>query len=80
MKQTEQTRGVSARGPRGQVTNGFFLIGSPRSMPKGGNVSSSRSVLVRHPGVYNNNRRRSPRWRKHPGERVFADAFRVWKQ
>ncbi len=83
MKQTEQTRGVPLAGLAVKVTNGFFLIGlSAVDADKERNVQllKERSWFD-IPVVYNNNRRAILALEKGtPGERVFADAFRVWKQ
>ena len=83
MKQAEQTRGVPLAGLAVKVTSGFFLIG----------LSSSDSDRERNlqllkerawfdiPVVYNNNRRAILAIEKGtPGDRVFAEAFKVWKQ
>jgi hypothetical protein len=81
MKQAEQTRGVPLSGLAVKVTNGFFLIG----------LSSVEADKVRNlqllkdgawfdiPVVYNNNRRAILAMEKGtPGERAFAEAFKVW--
>jgi hypothetical protein len=83
MKQAEQTRGVPLAGLAVKVTNGFFLIGLS-------NVDSDKernlSLLKERswfdiPVVYNNNRRAILAIEKgSPGDRVFAEAFKVWKQ
>ena len=83
MKQAEQTRGVPLAGLAVKVTNGFYLIGLS-------NVDTDRErnlQLLKERGwfdipvVYNNNRRAILAMEKgSPGDRVFADAFKAWKQ
>jgi hypothetical protein len=83
MKQAEQTRGVPLAGLAVKVTNGFYLIGLS-------NVETDRErnlQLLKERGwfdipvVYNNNRRAILAMEKGtPGDRVFADAFKAWKQ
>ena len=83
MKQAEQTRGVPLAGLAVKVTNGFYLIGLS-------NVDTDRErnlQLLKERGwfdipvVYNNNRRAILAMEKGtPGDRVFADAFKAWKQ
>jgi hypothetical protein len=83
MKQAEQTRGVPLAGLAVKVTNGFYLIGLS-------NVETDRDrnlQLLKERGwfdipvVYNNNRRAILAMEKGtPGDRVFADAFKAWKQ
>ena len=83
MKQAEQTRGVPLAGSAVKVTNGFYLIGLSNV-----NADKERNVqLLKErawfdiPVVYNNNRRAILAMEKGtPGERVFADAFKAWKQ
>jgi uncharacterized caspase-like protein len=83
MKQAEQTRGVPLAGLAVKVTNGFFLIGlSSVEAEKERNLAllKERSWFD-IPVVYNNNRRAILAMEKgNPGERVFAEAFKVWKQ
>ena len=83
MKQAEQTRGVPLAGLAVKVTNGFFLIGlSSVETEKERNLQllKDRSWFD-IPVVYNNNRRAILAMEKGtPGERVFAEAFKVWKQ
>jgi hypothetical protein len=83
MKQAEQTRGVPLAGLAVKVTPGFYLIGlSNLDADKERNLQ----LLMERgwfdiPVVYNNNRRAILVMEKGtPGERVFADAFRAWKQ
>jgi hypothetical protein len=83
MKQDEQTRGMPLSGLAVKVTNGFFLIGL-------NSVDADRErnmQLLKErawfdiPIVYNNNRRAILALEKGtPGERAFAEAFRVWRQ
>jgi hypothetical protein len=83
MKQTEGTRGVPLDGLAVKVTNGFFLIGlSAVDANRERNVQLLKErAWFDIPLVYNNNRRAILALEKGtPGERVFADAFRVWKQ
>jgi len=83
MKQAEQTRGVPLAGLAVKVTTGFFLIGLSAA-----DAERERNLqLLKERGwfdipvVYNNNRRAILAMEKGtPGERVFAEAFRVWKQ
>jgi hypothetical protein len=83
MKQAEQTRGVPLAGLAVKVTNGFFLIGlSNVDTDKERNLSllKERSWFD-IPVVYNNNRRAILAIEKgSPGERVFAEAFKTWRQ
>jgi hypothetical protein len=83
MKQGEQTRGVPLRGLSVKVTNSFYMIGlSNLDADKERNFQ----LLKEHgwfdiPVVYRNNRRAILAVEKGmPGERAFADAFKVWKQ
>ena len=83
MKQAEQTRGVPLAGSAVKVTNGFYLIGLSNSDE---NKERNLQLLKDRawfdiPVVYNNNRRAILAMEKGtPGERVFADAFKAWKQ
>jgi hypothetical protein len=83
MKQAEQTRGVPLAGLAVKVTPGFYLIGlSNVEADKDRNIQllKERSWFD-IPVVYNNNRRAILALEKGtPGERVFADAFKAWKQ
>jgi uncharacterized protein len=83
MKQAEQTRGVPLAGLAVKVTPGFYLIGlSNVEADKDRNIQllKERSWFD-IPVVYNNNRRAILALEKGtPGERVFADAFKVWRQ
>ncbi len=83
MKQAEQTRGVPLAGSAVKVTNGFYLIGlSNLDTDKERNVQLLKErAWFDIPVVYNNNRRAILAMEKGtPGERVFADAFKAWKQ
>jgi len=83
MKQAEQTRGVPLAGLAVKVTNGFFLIGLTNvDADKDRNMSLLKErAWFDIPVVYNNNRRAILAMEKGtPGERVFAEAFKVWKQ
>jgi hypothetical protein len=82
MKQAESTRGVPLAGLAVKITPGFYLIGlSNLDADKERNLQ----LLKEHgwfdiPVVYNNNRRAILAMEKGtPGERVFADAFKLWK-
>jgi hypothetical protein len=83
MKQAEQTRGVPLAGSAVKVTNGFYLIGLSNTDD---NKERNLQLLKERawfdiPVVYNNNRRAILAIEKGtPGERVFADAFKAWKQ
>ena len=83
MKQAEQTRGVPLAGLAVKVTPGFYLIGvSNVEADKDRNIQllKERSWFD-IPVVYNNNRRAILALEKGtPGDRVFADAFKAWKQ
>jgi len=83
MKQAEQTRGVPLAGLAVKVTPGFYLIGlSNADADKDRNIQllKERSWFD-IPVVYNNNRRAILALEKGtPGEQVFADAFKAWKQ
>jgi hypothetical protein len=83
MKAAEQTRGVPLSGLAVKVTNGFFLIGlSSTETDKDRNLQLLKDrAWFDIPVVYNNNRRAILAMEKGtPGERAFAEAFRVWKQ
>jgi hypothetical protein len=83
MKAAEQTRGVPLAGLAVKVTSGFFLIGlSSADADKERNVALLKErAWLDIPVVYNNNRRAILALEKGtPGERVFAEAFKVWKQ
>ena len=83
MKQSESTRGVPLAGLAVKVTNGFFLIGlSAVDADKERNLQLLKERgWFDIPVVYNNNRRAILAMEKgKPGERVFAEAFKVWKQ
>src|SRR5215813_13207059 len=83
MKQAEQTRGTPLSGLAVKVTNGFFLIGlSAVDADRERNVQLLKErAWFDIPVVYSNNRRAILALEKGtPGERAFADAFRVWRQ
>jgi hypothetical protein len=83
MKQAEQTRGVPLAGLAVKVTPGFYLIGlSNVDADKDRNLQMLKErSWFDIPVVYNNNRRAILALEKGtPGERVFADAFKAWKQ
>jgi len=83
MKQSESTRGAALAGLAVKVTPGFYLIGLSN-----GEAEKERNLqLLKERGwfdipvVYNNNRRAILAMEKGtPGERVFAEAFKAWKQ
>ena len=82
-KQAEQTRGVPLAGLAVKVTPGFYLIGlSNVDADKDRNLQMLKErSWFDIPVVYNNNRRAILALEKGtPGERVFADAFKAWKQ
>jgi hypothetical protein len=83
MKQAEQTRGVPLAGLAIKVTPGFYMIGlSNVDADKDRNLQllKERSWFD-IPVVYHKNRRAILAMEKGtPGERVFADAFKAWKQ
>jgi hypothetical protein len=83
MKQAEQTRGTPLAGLAVKVTPGFYMIGlSNAETDKDHNLQllKERSWFD-IPVVYNNNRRAIIAMEKGtPGERVFADVFKAWKQ
>jgi hypothetical protein len=83
MKETEQTSGVALSGLGVKVSNGFFLIGlSNVKADRDRNLELLKDrawldIVV----VYNNKQRGILALEKGaPGERVFAEAFKVWKQ
>ena len=81
MKQAEQTRGVPLSGLAVKVTNGFFLIGlSSAEADKERNLQLLKDgAWFDIPVVYSNNRRAILAMEKGtPGERAFAEAFKVW--
>ncbi len=83
MKQAEQTRGVPLAGLAVKVTTGFFLIGlSSADADRDRNLQLLKErAWFDIPVVYNNNRRAILAIEKGtPGDRVFAEAFKVWKQ
>jgi hypothetical protein len=82
-KQAEQTRGTPLAGLAVKVTTGFFLMGlSNADADKYRNLQLLKEMSwFDIPLVYNNNRRAILALEKGtPGERVFADAFKAWKQ
>jgi hypothetical protein len=83
MRPAEQTRGMALTARALKVTNDFFLIGlSNAETAKDHNLQllKERSWLD-IPLVYNDNARAILTVEKGaPGERVFADAFKVWDQ
>jgi Trypsin-like peptidase domain len=80
MKQAERTRGVPLAARAVKVSTGFFLIGLVE-------IEKERNLALLKdrswfdiPVVYNNNRRAILAMEKgNPGERVFAEAFKVWE-
>ena len=83
MKQAEQTRGVPLAGLSVKVTPGFYLIGlSNMEADKERNLQLLKErAWFDIPVVYNNTRRAILAIEKGaPGERVFAEAFKAWKQ
>ena len=83
MKQAEQTRGVPLAGLAVKVTDGFFLIGlSAADADEDRNLQLLKErAWFDIPVVYNNNRRAILAIEKGtPGDRVFAEAFKAWKQ
>jgi hypothetical protein len=83
MKQAEQTRGVPLAGLAVKVTSGFFLIGlSAADSDRDRNMQLLKErAWFDIPVVYNNNRRAILAIEKGtPGDRVFAEAFKTWKQ
>ena len=83
MKQAEQTRGVPLAGLAVKVTTGFFLIGlSSVDADRERNLQLLKErAWFDIPVVYNNNRRAILAIEKGtPGDRVFAEAFKAWKQ
>jgi hypothetical protein len=83
MKQAEQTRGVPLAGLAVKVTPGFFLIGLSaleNEMQRNLQLLKERAWFD-IPIVYNNNRRAILAMEKGtPGEKVFNEAFAVWRQ
>jgi hypothetical protein len=83
MKQAEQTCGVPLAGLAIKVTPGLYMIGLSNV-----NADKDRNLqLLKERGwfdiavVYHNNRRAVLALEKGtPGDRVFADAFKTWKQ
>jgi hypothetical protein len=66
-----------------KVTSGYFLVGlSALDSDKERNIQLLKErTWFDMPVVYNNSRRAIIAMEKGtPGERVFAEAFRVWKQ
>jgi hypothetical protein len=83
MKQSESTRGVPLAGLAVKVTAGFFLIGlSNVEADKERNIAMLKErAWFDIPVVYNNNRRAILALEKGtPGDRIFADAFKAWKE
>jgi hypothetical protein len=83
MKQAESTRGVPLAGLAVKVTPGFYRIGlSNLDADKERNLQLLKERgWFDMPVVYNNNRRAILAMEKGaPGERVFADSFKAWKQ
>src|SRR5262245_505184 len=83
MKPAETTKGAILRGLAVKVTSGYFLIGlSSADADKEFNLQMLKErSWFDIPVVYNNNRRAILAVEKGtPGERVFAEAFRAWKQ
>jgi TonB family protein len=83
MKQAEQTRGVPLAGLPVKVTPAFYLIGlSNLDADKERNLQLLKERgWFDIPVVYNNSRRAVLAMEKGtPGERLFADAFKAWKQ
>jgi hypothetical protein len=83
MKQAEQTRGVPLAGLAVKVTPSFYLVGlSNIDTDKERNLQLLKERdWFDIPVVYNNNRRAILAMEKGaPGERVFAEAFKAWKE
>jgi hypothetical protein len=83
MKQAESTRGVPLAGLAVKVTPGFYLVGlSNQEADKDRNLQLLKERgWFDIPVVYNNNRRAIIALEKGPpGDRVFAEAFKTWKQ
>jgi hypothetical protein len=83
MKPAETTKGAPLRGLAVKVTSGYFLIGLSNSeTDKEYNLQMLKErSWFDIPVVYDNNRRAILAVEKGtPGEQVFAEAFRVWKQ
>jgi len=83
MKQAEQTRGIPLTGRALKITSDFYLIGLSNVEPDNDRniqLLKERSWLD-IPLVYNDKGRAILTVEKGtPGERVFADAFKVWDQ
>jgi hypothetical protein len=83
MKAGEQAPGAPLAGLVAKVTNGYFLIGlnaSAADRDRNLQLLKERSWFD-IPVVYNNHRRAILALEKGtPGERAFAEAFKVWKQ
>ena len=78
-----ERRFVTTAGFAVKVTNGFFLIGlSSADADKERNLQLLKErAWFDIPVVYANNRRAILAIEKGtPGDRVFAEAFKVWKQ
>jgi hypothetical protein len=83
MKPAETTKGAPLRGLAVKVTSGYFLIGlSNVEADKDYNLQMLKErAWFDIPVVYDNNRRAILAVEKGtPGERAFAEAFKVWKQ
>ncbi|MFL6796270.1 MAG: hypothetical protein ACJ8F3_02530 [Xanthobacteraceae bacterium] len=83
MKPAETTKGAILRGLAVKVTSGYFLIGlSSSDADKDYNIQMLKErSWFDIPVVYNNNRRAILAVEKGtPGERIFAEAFKTWKQ
>jgi hypothetical protein len=83
MKPAETTKGAILRGLAVKVTSGYFLIGlSSADADKDYNLQMLKErTWFDIPVVYNNNRRAILAVEKGtPGERVFAEAFKAWRQ
>jgi TIR domain len=83
MKEAEHTRGAPLAGVPVKVATGFFLIGlsaTDSEMQRNIDLMKKRGWLD-IPLVYSNGRRAILAVEKGvPGDKVFTDAFRVWKQ
>jgi hypothetical protein len=83
MKQAESTRGVPLAGLAVKVTPGFYLIGlSNQEADKERNLQLLKERdWIDIPVVYSNSVRAILALQKGtPGARIFADAFKAWKQ
>jgi hypothetical protein len=83
MKPSETIKGAPLRGLAVKVTAGYFLIGlSNLDADKDYNLQMLKErAWFDIPVVYNNSRRAILAFEKGtPGDRAFAEAFRVWKQ